>query len=276
MIENYPDARPQSGLTKACTVYETVAEGGITRFMAIFVHNDVPKIGPVRSAREYFVDLAKQYDALYSHCGGPAYIYDIIKSYGVADLDEYLNKDSYWRVSGRKKPHNLYTSTDKLRKRANQLDYSNDVFYQKPNFKDEAPLDTRPLSASININFSRPEYKVHYIFDRVNNVYKRFMGGKPHIDAETKKQLTVKNVVVQYAPISSIANDPKGRMQVSLIGTGKAIVFRDGRAIECQWIRQSLDMLTKFYDSNNEEVKFNRGQTWIELADDKNMPVTYQ
>ncbi|MBI4734031.1 MAG: DUF3048 domain-containing protein [Rubrobacteridae bacterium] len=277
MIENHPSARPQSGLSKASIIYETVAEGGITRFMAVFLQNDVESIGPVRSAREYFVDLAKQFDALYAHCGGPSYIYDTIKSYGVADLDEFLNKESYWRVSYRRKPHNLYTSTSKLRKRANTLDYSNDVFYQKPNFKSDAPLSNRASSESLKVNFSQPEYKVSYIYDRKKNYYKRFMGGKPHIDNLTKQQITPKNIVVQYAPISSIVNDPKGRMQVSLIGTGKAVVFRDGRAMECTWVRSSLDTLTRFYDNaNNSEIKFNRGLTWIELVDQHTMPVSYQ
>lgn len=276
MIENHVGARPQSGLAKACTVYETVAEGGITRFMAVFLHNDADIIGPVRSAREYFVDLSKQYDAIYSHCGGPATIYNVIKNLGVANLDEFSNSDAYWRTRDRRAPHNLYTSTAKLRKKASEREFSDEAFFQRPNFKDDDPLELRPTNASIDLNFSRPAFSVHYEYDRATNRYNRFMAGKPHVDAASNEQIMPKNVVVQYVPIANIANDPKGRLSVSLIGTGQAIVFQDGKAIQATWKRPALADLTRFYGTNDTEIKLNRGQTWIELIDSGKMQVSYE
>lgn len=275
MIENHMDARPQSGLEKACIVYETVAEGGITRFMAIFLHGEVEMIGPVRSAREYFVDLAKQYDAVYAHCGGPFTIYDVIKNLRVANLDEFTNSDAYWRIRSRKAPHNLYTSTSNLRSKAEKRGYDNEVFFQRPNFKDDEPIENRPSSFSIDINFSKPAFAVRYEYDRQTNRYGRIMGGQPHIDNLYERQIAPKNIVVQFTPISSIANDPKGRLRVSLIGSGQAIVFQDGKAIQATWQRPTLTDLTRLYNSTGNEIKLNRGQTWIELVDPDKMQVKY-
>ncbi|HEY3375689.1 MAG TPA: DUF3048 domain-containing protein [Candidatus Aquicultor sp.] len=276
MIENHPDARPQSGLIKACTVYETVAEGGVTRFMAIFLHNDIPAVGPVRSAREYFVDLAKQYDAIYSHCGGPATIYTVLKNLAIADLDEMANGDAYWRLKTRRAPHNLYSSTKNLWAKAVAKGYSSQVFFQKPNFKDDASLSERPAVASIDINFSRPDFAVHYEYDRQTNTYKRFMAGKAHMDGVYELQIAPKNVVVQFNPIGPIANDPKGRMKVSLAGMGKATVFQDGQVIQATWQRPALADLTRYYDQSGTEIRFNSGQTWIEIVDPSTMQVTYK
>ncbi len=275
MIENHPDARPQSGLSKACIVYETVAEGGITRFMAVFLHNDAGTIGPVRSAREYFADLAKQYDAVYAHCGGPATIYGVIKNLGLADLDQYFNGDYFWRIKTRHAPHNLYTSTDFLRKGAQAHNYNQQVFFQKLNFKDDEPVEMRPATETVVIDFSKPAFVVRYDYDRQTNTYKRSMAGKPHIDPDDNRQISPKNVVVQYAPISNIANDPKGRMRVSLIGAGQGIVFQDGKMAPVTWKRETTTDITRYFDAAGVEIKLNRGQTWFELVDLTKMKVRF-
>ncbi|MDP2211336.1 MAG: DUF3048 domain-containing protein [Candidatus Aquicultor sp.] len=276
MIENHVDARPQSGLSDACVVYETVAEGGITRFMAVFLHEGVATIGPVRSAREYFVDLARAYNALYVHCGGPATVYEVIKNLDVADLDEFANSEAYWRIKKRKAPHNLYTSTEKLWSKAKDRGFESQVFYQKPNFKDDDAPELRPSNASINLDFSKPEFRVHYEYDRNKNTYNRFMAGQPHKDAANNELISAKNVVVQYVPVAKIADDPKGRMQLNLRGTGQAMVFQDGRVIFATWQRQTVSEITRYFDSAGSEIKFNRGQTWIELVDPATMRVDYQ
>ncbi len=276
MIENHPDARPQTGLTKACIVYETVAEGGITRYMAIFLHNDVDNIGPVRSARSYYADLAKQYDAIYAHCGGPTTIYNVIRKLGLADLDQFANDNAYWRIKTRYAPHNLYTSTNKLYKAAADHKYKASSSLPKLNFKDDSSMDMRPAGASIDINFSHPEFAVHYEYDRQINQYNRFIAGKPDIDAGNNQQVSPKNIIMQYVSISKIAGDIKGRMQANLMGSGKAIIFQDGIVSQGTWQRSSVSSLTHYFDANGNEVKLNRGQTWIELVDPYDMKFTYQ
>jgi len=274
MIENTAEARPQSGLSKACVVYETVAEGGVTRFLAIFLHDDADDIGPVRSAREGFVYLLKQYNAIYAHCGvGPNSLTGTIKNLGIPDLDQFVYSEPYWRIRTRKAPHNLYTSTEGLRKTAGKKGYDQEVSYQKPNFKNDDPIEQRPLSGTIDIKFSRPVFDVHYDYDRESNSYKRSVAGNPHMDAASNQQLSPKNVVVQYTSIYTMDN--KGRVRIDSVGSGNAIVFQDGKAIIATWERQTLSDMTRFYDENGNEIKFNPGQIWFEVIDSNKMKATY-
>src|SRR5579872_5334595 len=120
MIDNYPyDARPQSGLHDADIVYEVEAEGGITRYMALFLEKTPAKIGPVRSARLYFVDLARPYDAYFAHAGETDDVWEPLKELragGFADMEEIqIAEEAFWRDDTREMPHNLYTSIARVR-----------------------------------------------------------------------------------------------------------------------------------------------------------------
>ncbi|MGB9680810.1 MAG: DUF3048 domain-containing protein, partial [Minisyncoccia bacterium] len=120
-IENHPESRPQSGLDKASLIFESPTEGGITRFLAFFVENDVQKLGPVRSARTYFLDWLSEFDGIFAHCGGNADALALIPSYNIKDLDEFNFPKIYWRTYDRYPPHNLYTKTDNLWQKAEEL-----------------------------------------------------------------------------------------------------------------------------------------------------------
>lgn len=124
VIENHPDARPQSGLDKASIVYETLAEGGITRFLAVFQENEVAEIGPVRSARIYFLDWVLEYDALFAHIGGNIAALDQIGPLKIQDINQFYNANYFWRDNSRVAPHNVYTTTDKLRAAGEKAKYS--------------------------------------------------------------------------------------------------------------------------------------------------------
>jgi hypothetical protein len=265
MVENHVKARPQSGLSQACLVYETVAEGGITRFMAIYVHEDAEIVGPVRSARDYFVSLARQYDALYAHAGGSPGGYKAIKMLGLADLDQFSNTAAYWRTKRRRAPHNLYTSTARLRRQAALRNYALETVYEAIGHKKEAPAGERPAKFSLEINFSRFSYRVKWVYDPNSNSYTRYIAGKPDIDAATKQLIKAKNIVVQYTSINVI--DRAGRVHLDLLGEGKAIIFQDGRVIPARWQRLTFSELTRFYNTEGQEIKFNPGQTWIEIVD---------
>ncbi|TLN16169.1 DUF3048 domain-containing protein, partial [bacterium] len=102
MIENSPAARPQSGLDKADLVYEMLAEGAITRFMAVFLQGDAAILGPVRSARPYFITRALDYDAIYAYVGGSEAAKQMVRTERVAALDEFgVGRRAYWRIKGR-------------------------------------------------------------------------------------------------------------------------------------------------------------------------------
>jgi len=263
IVENHPAARPQSGLEDACTIYEVVAEGGITRFLAIYTHSECKNIGPVRSVREYFAEIAKGYDALLAHCGGSPTGYSMVKSLNIADLDEFANSGAYWRAKDRKMPHNLYTSTENLRKRAAERKFDTDSSFEPFKFKKDAPVEDRPEETYVEIDFSSPKFKVRYEYNKEKNSYLRFMSGLAHKDRNSGNQLEVKNILVQKTSISVV--DKIGRVRIGNVGSGEGYAFLDGKVFKGKWVRDSLSKIIKFYDESGNELQLNRGQTWVEV-----------
>ncbi|MHB0976686.1 MAG: DUF3048 domain-containing protein [Candidatus Aquicultorales bacterium] len=267
MVENlYPDARPQTGLDKASVVFETLAEGGITRFMALYHTGDAEVLGPIRSAREYYVNMVKGFDAVYIHVGASDGGYRAIQDLGVNDIDQIYWSPGFWRTSDRDAPHNLYGSTVNLREQAAVKGYA--VNSQAPgfDFKDDVDKAQRPDGQAFSVDFSYPEYRVKYVYQKDSNSYLRYMGGQPHVDAVSGSQLLVKNVAVMYTSIDAL-NDGYNRIGVGTTGSGSAVVMQDGKAVEATWKRPGSNDMIRFYDASGAEIKLNRGQTWIEATD---------
>ncbi|MCL5985650.1 MAG: DUF3048 domain-containing protein [Actinobacteria bacterium] len=265
IIENSSDARPQSGYQHACVVFEMVAEGGITRTLAIFGHDSAEVVGPIRSARPYFVEIVKGYDALFSHWGGSDQAYQLIANLGIPDLDQ-MSKDignaTYWRDGSRIAPHNGYSSTQKLYELAGKWKYSLEGGLSSFEFKDDANPSEFGAYSEVSLLFSSKMYNVTYRFDSSSNEYLRFVGDIPHIDRETGEQIAVKNVV---ALISDIANsgDGAGHMIIRTTGQGKAFVFRDGNLVEGTWERKSVNEPFKLLDKDGNPIPLNRGPVWV-------------
>jgi len=261
-IENHPASRPQSGLDKAGLVYEALTEGGITRFLAFFVENDVKEVGPVRSARIYFVRFADEYNAFYTHVGGSADALALIK-----ELDNFYNLDQFslgkyfWRDKKRFAPHNVYSSTDLLRKAGESKKWDANADYDKYQFKNDVSENKRGNKEKITINFSFKQYQVDYYYDKSNNEYKRNLAGKEHIDKNSKQQIKAKNIIIQYVESWKVEDG----IDINSQGSGKAKVFMDGEEITGTWKKLSRKQRTKFYDSQNKEIIFNRGPIWIEI-----------
>ena len=155
-------------------------------------------------------------------------------------------------------------------------------FFRQANFFSYQFKQDEPISASttqagiVSIDFSRPGYEVEYRYDFSNNNYFRSLSGDPHLDAESQKQLTAKNIVVQFVEVTPVPNDPLLKVDIKLLGQGKAVVFQDGKIIEGTWIK-SIDNPTRFFDSFGREVQFNRGPIWIELVpEDKEAQFNWQ
>lgn len=264
MIENHPDARPQSGLDKASFIFETPSEGGITRFLAFFVENDASEVGPVRSARTYYVDWADEVRAIYAHAGGSAIALENLAN------DKYLcninhDQDHFWRDNSRFAPHNLYTTTDKIREAANVAKCSLKADYQGFEFKDDAAKNAKGISQIITVNFSSAQFQVVYHYDPEKNVYLRSLAGEPHNDKVTDAQLSPKTVVIMHADRVTSASDGTQQSHVVTTGTGAAEIYLDGKEIKGTWKRASLSDRTRFYDEAGKEVVFNRGQIWVSV-----------
>ncbi|MBU1167876.1 DUF3048 domain-containing protein [Patescibacteria group bacterium] len=266
MIENLSTVRPQSGLEVANIVYETLAEGGITRFMAIFAGDSSKDIHPVRSARPYYLEWVQEYKALYGHAGGSPQALEAISGLGVHDLNALSADGKYfWRGPGAA-PHNLYTSTTLLERAVRDkglLEETPD--FQAWKFEDEAELADRPEEVEdIKLNFSSGNYNVKYEYDRENNCYKRFHVETAHEDKVTGMQLCPKNVVIQEVPPATSAGE-KGRINLDVTGEGRVVVLTNGEAQDGTWKKVDRDDRTKFFDDSEEEIPLTRGQVWIEV-----------
>ena len=273
IIENHIDARPPSGLAQASLVFEAEAEGGITRFLAIFAKGqNLEEIGPVRSVRPYFVDWAREFSAVLVHCGGsPSSLVKIVQD-NVFSLNEFYNSGYYWRSEKRPGPHNVYTSTENLEKYLNSKGLKEGK-YLSWQFKDDtsppAPLieqergDSENNKSKITINFKPPDYVVEWIYDRENNDYIRYLTGQRHKDIDGE-EIRVKNVVI--AIIDAEVIDDELRLKMDHIGEGKAAVCLDGQCREGKWRKKTGSSRTRFYNEAGEEFEFNAGTTWIEVV----------
>ena len=287
MIENHLEARPQSGLSYADIVYEAVAEGGITRFMALFYCNlGYIQVGPVRSARTYYIDWLSEYDALYAHVGGanspgPADALGQIIKYKIKDLNQFsIGFPVFWRDYQRldhlvATEHTMYSTTQKLwevgAKRGwtatNSAGLRWDAKFTPWKFKDEKPGGT---TNKITVNFweSQSDYTVEWSYDTVSNTYKRKSGGSAQMDLDNNTQLSAKVIVVQFEKESNANDGYPGNVHLlyATIGSGKALFFQDGEVSEGKWIKSSRTGRSKYVDSKGQEIIFNKGQIWIQTV----------
>ncbi len=286
ILENYaPDSRPQAGLSAASTVIETLAEGGVTRFLAFYLERDATKVGPVRSTRVYFDHWAAAFHSILAHVGGnddaQAELWHLPDIFNIDENRWEVNLQStgtplYWRSHDRLPPHNLYTSTYKLRQYANRLGQNwvyNGAYLLH---KQPKPLAQRGRGTTIQIAFvnplapgPEPQYAVRYVFDRRTDLYQRWMGGVPHIDQNTGKIIQPANVIVmQTGPAAADPNagiTPES-ITIPTIGVGTAWYFRDGTLSRGTWRQHDENAPLRFFDRGGKVESFNPGQTWIEVV----------
>lgn len=259
MIENSLDARPQSGLTQASVVFEAIAEGGITRFLALFQDTQPDNVGPVRSARPYYLQWALGFDATYAHVGGSPEALANIKSWGVKDMDQFYNSGSYHRISTRYAPHNVYTSLATLAQLEASKGYGASTFKGWLR-KADSPLAT-PTAKSIDLAISGPTYNAHYDYDVASHTYKRSEGGSAHIDADTNVQISPKVVI---ALVMSYGFKSDGyHSDYNTLGSGQAYIFQDGGVTIGTWNKADNASPFGFLDSTGKPLALNAGQTWL-------------
>jgi len=266
VVENHPDARPQAGLSKASIVYEAIAEGGITRFLALYGTYESEKVGPVRSARTYFVDWAHGYNAYPAHVGGNIDALDKIAVEKTLDLDQFRYSGPYWRERNNNvaTEHTMFTSTFKLRTQAEKNNYSAANNFSVYKFKDDLASENRPDSQKLTVTFQDTAYQTTFEYDKASDTYKRSMTGSPHKDSINSEQLSPKNIVVmtvQRKATKTRINEDGYNM--TTIGNGKAKFFMDGTEFEGTWKKDLAEDREIFYDAGGNEVTFNRGQLWI-------------
>lgn len=293
MIENHEDARPQSGISFADVTYEAVAEGGITRTMNVFYCQDAGIIGPVRSARTYFLDWASEYgnNPLYAHVGGantpgPADALGQINDYGWGsynDLNQFsigfpvFKRDETRAGHPVATEHTVYSTTSQLwevgKERGltnvdkNGTPWNSDFVAYK--FQDDPSSSSRGSAQAVHLEFWQgyKQYFVDWTYDPSTNLYMRKNGGVVHIDRDTNKQLSAKNVIVMMME-EDHANDGYTDNEHLLYGdkgTGKAYIFMNGKETKGTWKKANRTSRTMLYDANGNEITFDRGKLWFEI-----------
>lgn len=321
MIENHSDARPQSGLQGADIVYEAVAEGGITRFMGVFYCGIVAEsesnkydLGPVRSARTYFLDLASEYSdyPLYTHVGGAncsaatnggacttnkkAQAIEQIASYGWNDKGTWgdLSQFSLSYKVCRREPertgkvvateHTMYCSSKELYNTAaargltNKTEVKNtswDKSYRSWVFKQEDKASSTPTASSISFDFwsGYKGYSVNWKYDAINNNFIRYNGGEEHVDFNTQKTITAKNIVIQFAKESRSIDEHLHNLY-EVIGSGTGVLIQNGIKTDITWSKANRVSRTIYKDKSGKEVNFVAGNVWVEILP-LNTDITY-
>lgn len=261
-VENSPQARPQSGLDKADIIYEVLAEGEITRFLAIYQSQNAETIGPVRSMRPYFVEIGDGLDAVLVHAGWSPDAMVKMKEKKSEHLDQVYGDDAfYWRSKERKAPHNLYTSTAKINEGIEKRKFRQDWNERSlPFVESEAALFLEQSGKSVEIPYLHG-YSVSYEYDMESKLYKRTMAGKPHVDKETEQQLTAKNIMIIETQHKVLDNE--GRRAVDVFGPGQGYLLQEGRAQSITWERKNG--LIRAY-ANGREVPLISGVTWVQIV----------
>lgn len=273
-IDNAPDARPQSGLSSAYAVYETLAEGGITRYTAVFIQQALATIGNLRSARLVDLDLAAEWDGILLHVGASTPVAQRIAASGITqlDLDQVANRSASWRTTDRIAPYNLYSSMARLRPflaaRGVPLTTTRPRVF---------PIGSLPagtasrLGTAFTIPYGPPS-TADYRWDAAAGGYRRSTDGRPLIDANTGQQILVTNVVVQFAKeiVTNIIEDAEGShsLQFVLQGTGKAVLLRDGKRLDVTWRRDSPEQFTTYALADGAPATFAAGNVWISFVPD--------
>jgi hypothetical protein len=272
MLENSPDARPQSGLKQAGIVYEAIAEGGITRFLTLHQEDKPQMIGPVRSLRMYYVDWLAPYQASVAHVGGSAAALAEVRNGKYRDIDQFFNGAFYWRATDRYAPHNVYTSFEKLDELNKSKGYTESTFDGFP--RKDGKASKEPNATNITINFSSDWYNTAYTYDAKNNRYDRFLAGEPHMDREDGA-ITPSVVVAMKVNETRVMEDGY-RESIETIGSGQAIIFQNGTATEATWKKPDRFTSITLTDADGKEVPLVRGQTWIAAVPNSHGSVSWE
>jgi hypothetical protein len=269
MVSDNTIDRPQSGMSSASIVYQAPMEGGEDRYMVVFQEGTASDIGPVRSARPFFAYWVFEYKAMYAHDGGdPKVINQIVPTMAnyFYNMDTgYGNSCPFHRITTRVAPHNEYTNSTVLIGCAAKVKYPS-TYQNLPTrtFRDDTPVAGRPASQVISIPYHTGT--IGYQYDPATDSYLRIVDGKNQIDPANSKQVYARNVIVMYQTVTLDPTTDPGYNRILLgnVGSGKATLFIEGKAIDATWKKPTTIALTRFYDSSGAEIPVVRGEIFIQ------------
>lgn len=274
MVDDHWNARPQSGFTDASIVWQAPAEGGIPRYMLLYQEGLAPAIGPVRSARYYYIAWAAEWKALYVHVGGSPQALRLLKSADgrgrvVYDADEFRwggNAGYLWRTRDRFAPHNVYTDSRRLRQLARRVGARDGAIKRAWQFAPDAALIDRPRGGQIIVPYRYN--RIVYRYDRNSNRYLRSVTDEAkQTDAKTGRRVAPKNVVIllmRFGPLND--GSPKHRLEADFIGRGSAYIATNGKTVKGTWRKASLTGPTRLFGPDGKPVTLTAGQTFVQVV----------
>jgi len=285
MVDDHPDARPQAGFNAASVVWQAPAEGGVPRYMLVFQDQIPADVGPIRSARQYFIEWAAELNAMYVHHGGsPQAKVTLLEKGGgqwVYNADGFRWEGRFLlRASDRFAPHNVMTDGDLLRRLARRVGAEDGPIEPPWSFAPDAPANRRPIGGRIVIRYGVPPYEtVSYRYDAATNTYRRFVGQagakqRPQIDEADGQQVAPRNVVIlrmAFGPLTNDKNPAKDRQEAANVGKGQAWIATNGRTIKGTWRKASPTAPTLLFDGDGNPVRLTAGQTFVQV-----IPLTYE
>ena len=268
MIDNNIGEAKHAGLQDSYLNYEIIVEGGLTRIMAIYKDKQVPLIGPIRSARHYFLDYAMENDAIYAHFGWSPQAESDIKDMGVKNINGVTDPEPYRRDEKSIAPHNVFTNTSYIKSYMEKKNYSN----ESENWKllnisaKEIDLGTESspdVANKVSMTYSDSEYRT-YVYDQSNKYYLRSQNGKPHLDRKSNEQLHYKNIII--IKIKNTTIDNEGRQTLDNIGSGTGYYITNGKYRKINWSKQTRLAKTNFTYDDGSTVTLNDGNTFIQIV----------
>jgi hypothetical protein len=265
MINNHPKARPQSGLNKADIVYEILAEGDITRFLAVFQSEKPEKIGPVRSARDYYIHLAKGLNALYIAHGYSPEAKEILNGNYIDNLNGMVYDGTLFKRSKtRKAPHNSYITYENILKGAKQKKYSMEKSPVPFKFftDEESKNITGTDASTVKIKYANGSVSNStFEFDAATGKYKRFSVDKQTVDLDTNEPVLLDNIFIIEAVHEFI--DSYGRRAIDFESGGKAYLLQKGKVNQVEWKNKNGEIIPV---KNGEELALVPGKTWVNVV----------
>lgn len=269
VIDNNMGDIQTSGLMESYINYEFIVEGGATRIMAIFKDREVPNVGPVRSARDYMLDYALEHDAIFAHFGWSPKAESDIKSLNVNNINGMTDTTPFARDKKIESPHNVFTSTTKLKNYLGTKNYASTstswkvLKYSTEDINLDKVNSTATNATKINIEYSGDQYRT-YVYDNSKKYYLRSQNGKAQIDKRTDHQLIYKNIIIMKVENKTIDN--VGRQELTTIGSNSGYYITNGKVLPIKWSKSSRQEKTTYMYETGEEIKVNDGNTFIQVV----------
>lgn len=278
MIDNNKNAQPQASLNSAYMVYEIIVEGGESRLMALFKGVVADQVGPIRSARHYFIDYAMENDALYAHLGMSPQAQATFQEFGIQHINGQVydtgkartDSSLYWRATHKKAPHNAYTNTESILEIAKGYGWKTTSEKESVlNYvAEEVVLNGEDAFSveSVKIPYAKG-HTVEYKYNEETGRYTRWSKGKKMFDEMTDEEVTTKNIIITFAENYTLDDgENKGRQDVLTIGSLDGYYITNGKAIKIKCNKTSRFEQTEYVDLNGNEIKVNDGNTWVNVC----------